>query len=335
MDKDITLKDLEDGASDVIAYINDYEQQKQLTLALIFLKALAQLTQEQATDGIPIEKIEFSAVEIRDRMEQISEKTIRGERDPGGYIGRRFQGLDKHLKGSLEIQNIVKKNEHRFVARPHKKEGGGSGNKTYYRLVLNKVESEAVSDEEKHPVPADGLRYEATHSLPPWWTRWIHEKNIRSWKLALFLMVILFPAVVVMLVGFLPLLAFVHPPLALTAASWIGMLILPAIVVFLLACPFYRVIDKRVAMAPDWVNFFQFHEFLMEFRPDRDESGKIRNRQIHFVKYKGQCPVCSGRVHIQRGWWQFPGRLVGRCWENPAEHVFSFDHVTRTGKPLR
>ncbi len=50
--------------------------------------------------------------------------------------------------------------------------------------------------------------------------------------------------------------------------------------------------------------------------------------------YSAKCSICDGRVEVQGGGLQFPFRLVGRCIESPREHVFSFDHVTRTGRPL-
>ena len=70
MDKEIPLKAMEDGASDILAYIEECEQQKQPTLPLTFYKALAQLSLAQAQEGVPAEKIEFSAAELRAQMEK-------------------------------------------------------------------------------------------------------------------------------------------------------------------------------------------------------------------------------------------------------------------------
>lgn len=56
---------------------------------------------------------------------------------------------------------------------------------------------------------------------------------------------------------------------------------------------------------------------------------------IDMVKHVADCPICKGRVTVNGGGLAFPFRLVGRCRRSPREHVFSFDHVTRTGMPLR
>jgi len=51
--------------------------------------------------------------------------------------------------------------------------------------------------------------------------------------------------------------------------------------------------------------------------------------------YTATYPRCDARVFVFSGGKEFVGRLIGRCKQSPREHVYSFDHFVRTGKPLR
>lgn len=56
---------------------------------------------------------------------------------------------------------------------------------------------------------------------------------------------------------------------------------------------------------------------------------------IRLVRYAATCRRCKAKLELYDGGKEFPNRLVGRCYENPAEHVYSFDRFTRRGSRLR
>lgn len=64
-------------------------------------------------------------------------------------------------------------------------------------------------------------------------------------------------------------------------------------------------------------------------------------RKIQLVSYWATCPICKEklqrnvRIDVSKGGKEFHNRLIGRCSESPTEHIYSFDHITRIGKPLR
>ncbi len=64
-------------------------------------------------------------------------------------------------------------------------------------------------------------------------------------------------------------------------------------------------------------------------------------RKIQLVSYWATCPICKEklkrnvRIDVSKGGKEFHNRLIGRCSESPIEHIYSFDHITRIGKPLR
>ena len=97
--------------------------------------------------------------------------------------------------------------------------------------------------------------------------------------------------------------------------------------------PFVDLVNNRIALAPWWMQKATsgYDDRLVELRRMDDVSANV----IYLTRYAGKCPLCDGNVWITSGRREFPGRLVGRCGRAPNEHVFSFDHVLRTGKPLR
>lgn len=52
---------------------------------------------------------------------------------------------------------------------------------------------------------------------------------------------------------------------------------------------------------------------------------------VRMLRFTGTCPLCGGEVEIQEGRRSLRGRYVGECGRNPLEHVFTFDHVLKTG----
>lgn len=98
--------------------------------------------------------------------------------------------------------------------------------------------------------------------------------------------------------------------------------------------PFWRLIDLRIIMAPDALLSLRERGVQLEAAKEPTEGGQSV-RIIRLVRYSGHCPICGEDVHLQDGKKEFPGRLVGRCDEHPAEHVYSFDRHTKVGKPLR
>lgn len=54
--------------------------------------------------------------------------------------------------------------------------------------------------------------------------------------------------------------------------------------------------------------------------------------QLHC--YVSECPICNGKVLLSAGGRSYPARIVGRCFDSPQEHVYSFDRVTLEGAPL-
>lgn len=86
---------------------------------------------------------------------------------------------------------------------------------------------------------------------------------------------------------------------------------------------------ERIALAPWWMQSVD-DDRLIEFRcPPRFQENAIKA-----VRYTAKCPLCGGRVVVRSGGMKHGWRLVGCCEETPQAHVFTFDHVLRTGDRL-
>ncbi len=96
--------------------------------------------------------------------------------------------------------------------------------------------------------------------------------------------------------------------------------------------PFYEVIFRNSAVAPGWLQSLRGDDdWLLIFKRRQPEAPNL----ISLVRYQGTCPACGGNLEIGKGGQEFKGRLVGRCSNSAREHIYSFDHQLRIGKPLR
>lgn len=90
--------------------------------------------------------------------------------------------------------------------------------------------------------------------------------------------------------------------------------------------PWWRLVDDRVIKAP--VALLSVWEDSAEVEMHRDGDG---DKWTRFVRFSGDCPICSGRVLLMPGKPDQTLPLVGRCIESPFAHVYSFDRVRLSG----
>lgn len=99
--------------------------------------------------------------------------------------------------------------------------------------------------------------------------------------------------------------------------------------------PIYDVMDRSILKAPDWMYGLSVPSAQLELREVGETDAGRTIRQIRLAVYEGECPICGGRVIIEDGMGEFKGRLIGECSRARAEHIYSFDHMTKVGVPLR
>lgn len=118
--------------------------------------------------------------------------------------------------------------------------------------------------------------------------------------------------------------------------NW-SLLLLAAIIYWIYLRPLVRLYDSRIMMAHPLLYPLNDRDCQVEVLWDFPEQNQNRARayNLRLVRYAATCPICKGKVWLEDGGLQFFNRLVGRCVEEPSEHVFSFDRKLRFGFWLR
>lgn len=93
----------------------------------------------------------------------------------------------------------------------------------------------------------------------------------------------------------------------------------------------FRLFDHRIMLASEWFLSWKELGATVEISRSKDPDAPST---IHVHRYSAECPICGWMVKLDKGEPDFPGRIVGRCEENPCEHVFSFDRSTKQGRRL-
>ncbi|NDV14372.1 hypothetical protein [Crenobacter caeni] len=221
---------------------------------------------------------------------------------------------------------------------PVKETGRGAGNPSEYRLQVKVLPAgeTVLPDAQTSVGMADGRVHYIAESIvrPAWFLRGVFRHDmglvLQGWRKALFIGYWLGVG------GFslLGLLLFLlgSQQAAVSPGAWLqslSTLAIVGLVVWLAARPLIRLIDWRITSAPSaWLALSEepAQMELIRGRKDLGEANRIR-----FVRYSAPCPLCGNKVYLREGGRQFPNRMVGRCEENPAEHVFSFDRVSLLG----
>jgi hypothetical protein len=222
--------------------------------------------------------------------------------------------------------------------------GGGRGNQGTYSLTFP-----AMPDVEEAELPIDSpaergsvtdpmvfeVRYTKSAAQAAWVLRWLSKEpfRMRSWRgrllVGLLLTALLGVAVPLFLLtttiltawhplgrGGITLCAFLATLMAWLLRSW---------------APLWKLPWQRLTVATD--ELLALSQDFGQFQLTRDKTGE-GGGWFACVCHWAPCPICAARINIQEGAPSFPGRLVGRCGDEPREHVFSFDAVTLTGTLL-
>lgn len=223
-----------------------------------------------------------------------------------------------------------------FRAKLDRIEGGGTGHQTRYRLIREPV---VVLQQDDTLGPVDGfahvengcdIRYirEDFENAGRWLGFLFGKVSLKGWRLGILLL--LFSAALAVSVLLLFVLGVsVWYQMSLKIIAQLS--IVTAGVLWIIRSelgPILNLPSKRITLAPTWIQVLRWDSgVLLEWcAPPRYDS-----KFISAVHYTGVCSVCGGKVEIESGGFRYFGRLIGRCWESPREHVFSFDHVMKSG----
>ena len=222
--------------------------------------------------------------------------------------------------------------------------GGGRGNQGTYSLAFpampDSEEADPATDMQAEPLPsfADSMRgvsYTKEAARATWLLRWLSKepfrmRSWRGWLLVGLLFTALLGTVLSVWLLIVTLLIAWHPLSGsgiTTCAFIVGLL---GMLLRSLA-PLWKLPWQRLTVATDGLLALDqdYGQFQL-VRSKTDDGGGW----FACVRHSATCPICAARIDIWEGAPAFPGRLVGRCGDEPREHVFSFDAVTLTGRLL-
>ena len=304
-------------------------------LAIIFLRALASLTESAPSQGLQ----GFTGREMVEAMSTILGRAwAAGDADGGsGKLRTQWRELQERWKTKAEgVRQRFGDLGWSQAIRPERLEGGGSGHLTRYRLVSDPLDPAATLDDSfaqqataplGTQVPA--LQYtcedlDDAGAFARFFSRGLGLAGVTG---AAFRTLLLASIVTTGVLVYLLLITVLF-----SAGTVLPSLIAAGLIASGYVTTFRPLVElplTRVALAPWWLQTPE-DDRLIEWRgPPRYEG-----RTIKASRYTAPCPVCGERVVARSGGWKHGFALVGRCREAPDAHVFSFDHVTRQGSRL-
>lgn len=284
-------------------------------------------TSQYLRSGVDIEEAQFTVAELNARMKGI------GETDDSQEVARRYvaDNLKKYQEllaehgGSLrEYLRKQGRREQLVIASTESK----GRNKKYYYLGLESVEEEAASEEGKPVDP--GLVEYRVRKLPKFvpWAKPFAELTLQGWRRNVFVFGMVFLAC-------LPLMLVTMALLAGQLLVWELGLISVVVLLLWMLYPVFSLVDRGIVRAPDWMLRLSDVDVQLELLEVGEAENSRPIRQIRLVKYEASCPVCGGHLAVVQGRREFRGRLIGQCSRSRSEHLYSFDHITKRGVPLR
>lgn len=280
---------------------------------------------------------------------EISTKDIFLEMFPNGdesQASSKLANLWKKLPALYEnisirlAEHAVNEFELDAYARPEKLESeGGAGNSVRYRLNAIKVNKELIAEPNpyREKIPHD-IEYRAVQDFQPsifaklFFGKANEAVGIKKWVMIftpiiqsvfyLFMVVVLFYALKKQTIA---TISFFYLSLFL-AAIWL---------LSYQVIRFQRFTEDRIIIASEYFMSWKEFSLLQEIVTVEDENGNFLYKKIQLTKYVGVCPICNSRVELAKGEPDFPRRIIGRCYESPTEHIYSFDRITKLGYALR
>lgn len=284
------------------------------------LEELYQHTKQLLEAQVDIEKIEFAATELADWVspqadsETASKFVRRHLSNYEEFVRTHQEEIDKTLRASGCPGRLV-------VA---KKESKGR-HRAYYYLSLDTLDSDNTAPDTSQ---AASIRYRVRKFKRPLpWSRVFLSIDLAGKGL--------WVPLVLICVSFVALwFAFTRAVLSGSAVQIVIVGMFCAVWITI-ARPLWRVLDSGVAMAPEWLYGLdtQAAQFEIHETDSLLPSGR-KLKQLRLVVYEGECLVCGASVSVFPGKGRHRGRQIGRCSRAAAEHIYTFDHITKVGFPL-
>ncbi len=308
-------------------------------LDVLVLRAICRLSvkhPERANEGFSSQEIVEIVGALRGR--RWSEGSDKNQMSDD--VRRQWNKLTATWGSKIEgISQSLSDDDWRILPKLEKTEGGGTGRQSLYRIEWELCDDQntvAAPSRTIRPITsaARDIRYicediQDANAFSRFFTKGL---ELTGWKKAAYVTTICAP---LLLVGMLIVVfAFgmtvsvaigpktvINSVLSLASIFW---------AVWVTVGPLWELPTKKIVIAPWWMQSVDDDRLLEHRYPPR-----FSVKSIKAVRYTAICPICGGKISAKSGGFEFWRRIVGRCEDAPVEHVYSFDHVSRSGCVLR
>lgn len=308
-----------------LSFLETYSGTKAGSRPFQVLRRVLNYCKEHSTDAD--DDIEFTWKDIADRVDHEGEG----------------KSLKKHLRAAIDLLDELKPGLNQIAldsgyeyvpSLSLRSSGTGSGNLNRYLLHAEPAQTQDLIKKSK--VPKGFIRYTLeTIDKPNWRSRWIDGLVAKGWIRRFIVSLVCFGIPLAALVFWFGVEALVQQTSVFGVLKTIVIYGILEVVIYFTISLFYNSIVKRIIMAPTSIAPFNRKNYQLEYiRTGEAKENGIPVRKLRLVSYGSVCPLCGGRIEVENHTILFNSRLVGRCYESPREHVFSFDHITRLGRPI-
>jgi hypothetical protein len=244
-----------------------------------------------------------------------------------------------------QIINLARKRGLESYPKPHRISTTGGPHLTTYLIraeplpeIINVVELESSQEQLGGATEQQTTVYyeiaENGEVKPAWGVQWLfHDGRIRlskqrMWAILVGLFLLFVSVVAFSFINWI-VLSVPKPITTRDLTLLISIFVFPYAFWGFFIKPWLRMFEDRIVPAPELLISFQEKSAQLEVLRDGDL------RLIRLVCYSATCPICGATLHLEDGSPDYPRRLVGRCYDSPREHIYSFDRVTQKGTVLR
>jgi len=244
-----------------------------------------------------------------------------------------------------QIINLARKRGLEYYPKPERISTTGGPHQTTYLIkaeplleIINEGELESSQEQlDKATEQQTTVYYEIEQNggvKPAWGAQWLfHDGQIRlshQWIQVILIGVsTLFASVIAFSYINWIVLSVPKPITTRDLTTFISIFVFPYAFWIFFIKPLKRMFDDRIVPASNLLTSLQEKPAQLEVLRDGDL------RLIRLVRYSTTCPICGATIYLYDGLPDYPRRLIGRCYESPREHIFSFDRVTQKGTALR
>ena len=219
---------------------------------------------------------------------------------------------------------------------------GGRGKETTYLIKSEPLpeindEEQLTESESNKATDQTKIHYKIVENgkiKPAWVAKWLFRNGqIRLsswhiWAILIWLFILGGGTVALSYISWFTL-SVPKPVTTRELTTFLSIFVFPYAIWVLAIRPWVRLFDDRIVLAPELLVAIEEKPAQLVLFRDGDL------RLIRLVRYSAPCPVCGATIYLDDGSPDYPRRLVGRCYESPREHIFSFDRVTQKGNILR